>query len=614
MFGFLLFCVIHLGGVSGESLRARAFFDANNVHVGDPLVLTVDFMGEATFTDLHPPALARTVSSRDWKVDDLSAKTDTFADGRRLVYRVRPMREGVLVFPTLAFSYAAPNGETNIVRANAIPVHARAGRQVVVAEMGEDETTLPPPPALVEDATFCAEGLVLSDDEAFKWRKACASPTADAFAAFAFPAARLNEATCAIREGNWARALSIYRRLEWRMGQTREIETGIVAALALKAGSPAVELPVVRQVLRPILRFAWAGRVALAVGALLFVVALFYALSRLVRTLAAFALLVAFVPLAQAETVETVTTNADGTIVHRKVVTGGSGNFSFSFSSSSSSSSSGGASSKAFKNFFDDEDAFFGRRRRKARAPVEIAVRMEADKESVVVGETFNLVLSIDQPRDVSFDQGVNLTVAENGRVAPIGRAVPLAAIKSENPTNVISRLSFPMRAYASMTNLHFTVTGDYAFADDPSFFFRTTTPYSSGEKVCSLVVVPPPEEDRPADFGGLVAESASLFELCDILAPETNDVITITYRLKTETGFAPAAFLPKDAAYEWTRQSDGAGSLSEIVYRRYFVADGAETTPPFSITYYDLRRRAYRTLTVGGKKLKYQLEGESIR
>ncbi len=605
MFAFLLFCVIHLGGVSGESLRARAFFDANNVHVGDPLVLTVDFMGEATFKDLHPPALARAVSSRDWKVDDLSAKTDTFSDGRRFVYRVRPMREGVLVFPALDFSYVAPNGETNVVRANAIPVHARAGRQVVVVEMGEDESTFPQPPALVEDAAFCAEGLVLSDDEAFKWRKACAAPTADAFAAFTFPAARLNEATCAIREGNWARALSIYRRLEWRIGQTREIEKGFVAALALKTGNPAVELPVVRQVLRPILRFAWVGRVALALGSLLVVAALFFVLSRLVRALAAFALLIAFVPLAQAETVETVTTNADGTVVHRKIVTGGNGNFSFSFSSSSSSSD--GAAGKAFKNFFDDEDAFFGRRRRKTRAPVEVSVLMTSDKESVVIGETFNLVLSIDQPRDIAFDQGVNLTVAENGKVAPVGRAVPLAALKSENPSNVISRLSFPMRAYAGVTNLHFTVTGDYVFADDPSFFFRTSTPYSSGEKTCSLVVVSPPEEGRPADFGGLVAESASLFELCDILAPETNDIITITYRLKTVAGFAPVAFLPKDAAYEWTRQMDGAGSLSEIVYRRYFVADGAETTPPFSIAYYDLRRRAYRTLTVGGKPLKYK-------
>ena len=40
MSGLLLFCVLELLGVQGNALRARAFFDANNVKVGDPLVLT----------------------------------------------------------------------------------------------------------------------------------------------------------------------------------------------------------------------------------------------------------------------------------------------------------------------------------------------------------------------------------------------------------------------------------------------------------------------------------------------------------------------------------------------------------------------------------------------
>ena len=44
----------------------------------------------------------------------------------------------------------------------------------------------------------------------------------------------MNEARCAILAGNWARALKIYRRLEWRIGQTPEIEQGLVAALALR--------------------------------------------------------------------------------------------------------------------------------------------------------------------------------------------------------------------------------------------------------------------------------------------------------------------------------------------------------------------------------------------
>ena len=149
MISVLLAAVIQLSGVSGNALRARAFFDANNVKVGDPLVLTIDFIGEAEFRDLHPPALSKAVDRRDWKLDDVSAKTDTFRDARRLTYRVRPMREGVLWFPSLEFEYADARGERRRVRANEIPVHAKAGEGVVVAELGEDANEMPKPPELV---------------------------------------------------------------------------------------------------------------------------------------------------------------------------------------------------------------------------------------------------------------------------------------------------------------------------------------------------------------------------------------------------------------------------------------------------------------------------------
>ena len=146
-----LVAAIQLVGVEGSELRARAFFDANNVKVGDPMVLTIDFLGEADFKDLHPPALAKVVGRRDWKLDDASAKTDTFRDARRLKYRVRPMREGVLWFPALEFEYKGPDGAKRITRSNEIPVHAKGGAQVVVEEMGEEADEMPKPPELIAD-------------------------------------------------------------------------------------------------------------------------------------------------------------------------------------------------------------------------------------------------------------------------------------------------------------------------------------------------------------------------------------------------------------------------------------------------------------------------------
>ena len=612
MFEFLMICAIQLGGVTGADLRARAFFDANNVKVGDPLVLTVDFVGQAEFRDLHPPVLSRYVSRKDWKVDDASAKTDTFHDARRLTYRVRPMREGVLWFPALAFAYAAADGSERLVRANAIPVHARAGAQVVVAEMAEDPNALPPPPDLVSEADFAAPGLALSADERFAWQRALAHPTAKGFAAFDFPAAKLNEATCHIREGNWALALSVYRRLEWRIGQTPEVEKGFVAALAHKTDNPSAELPVARQVLRPLLRFGWKGRAGLLSGALAALLALYGLFGRVIRAFACVALVLAPVSTVSAETVETVTTNADGSVTHRKVVTGGSGNVSFSFSSSRSSGAKGVPATGAHGLFgadpfklMEDFDPFRMSRSRTRRPSADVAVRLEADKPAVAVGEDFNLILYIDQPRFISFADGVRLSIAEQGRMRQVGDGQALKSVKSENPTNLIQRLVFRMRANEPFTNLHYSVEGDYVYASDHPFF-RTATPYLSGEKVASLVVGPLPEEGRPADFSGIVSDGLAIFETCDILSVHTNDVVTISYRLKPN-GYVPAAFQPKDVAFEWLRQSDRAGNLSEIEYRRYLVADGLPKTPLLSVSYYDPRKKAYRRAAAGGTALTYR-------
>lgn len=603
MFGTLLICAIQLGGVTGADLRARAFFDANNVKVGDPLILTVDFLGSADFKDIHPPALSRVVSRKDWKVDDASAKTDTYRDARRLTYRVRPMREGVVWFPSLEFEYRSPDGSPRLVKANEIPVHARSGAQVVV-EMAEDPSELPKPPELIAAADFAAQGLRLSADERFAWQKACLSPSADAFAAFDFPAAKLNEATCAIREGNWARAMDVYRRLEWRIGQTPEIERGIVAALALKVDNPSVELPVVRQVLRPLLRYGWMGRTGMAAGVLAALVLVFWLLGKGIRALACVALACAVVTSSSAETVETVTTNADGSVTHRKITRGGNGNFSFSFSSSSSTGKPKGGLGIEPSDFFDNWDPFGMRRSRQKRPPVEISVRLASDKSTVSVGEDFNLILTIERPHYVAFSDGIRLALAEQPKMQQTGVVQNMRNRASRNPTNVIQKMVFPMRANEPFTNLHFSVEGEYVFGNDHPFF-RTATPYESGRRSAELTVRPLPTENRPEGFGGIVADGVALFETCDLLRVHTNDVITITYRM-CPRGYVPAAYQPKDIAFEWTRQDERDGRPFEIEYRRYFVADGAPETPRLSVPYYDTRKGTYRTATVGGTPLKY--------
>ena len=362
----ILLAAIELFGVVGEGLVARAFFDANNVKVGDPLILTVDFIGEADFASLHPPALSQAVDRRDWKVDDASAKTDTYSSARRLVYRVRPMREGVLWFPRLEFEYTSPLGAKLSVESNEIPVHAKAGEQVAVEEVGQDIGKLPDPDALALEPS-----VELGADEMFEWRKACASPSAEAFARFDFPEARMNEARCAILSGEWRKAIRIYSRLEWSIGQTPAIERGIVAALARKYDSAGAELPIWRQLLRPVLKYGWKMRIVTIAGSLALIALSFAVLGRIVRALAAIAAVLALVltpGTARADFVDEIDR------MHREMREQMHQMMSFSF---------GG-----------EEE----------QTALDISASVHAEPEDLQVGERFEFIFEIDAPKNCTLE------------------------------------------------------------------------------------------------------------------------------------------------------------------------------------------------------------------
>ena len=569
-------CAIELSGVTGTGLRARAFFDANNVKVGDPMVLTIDFLGEADFRSLHPPGLARAVNRRDWRLDDASAKTDTFRDARRLTYRVRPLREGVLWFPALEFEYRSADGARRLVRANEIPVHVRGGEQVVVEGMSEEVDKMPEPPALVTEVSSCE----LNDDMRFAWRKACASPSADAFSAFDFPEARMNEARCAILSGNWARALKVYGELEWSIGQTPEMERGIVAALARRFDNPGAELPVWRQVLRPLLRYAWGGRVGIVVGGLAALALVLWLLGRGIRALACVAAaLLALTAPAQGVFSQIERMEQEMERMHQRMM-------------------------QTFGGF---GGVHFGEK--EAQEPVTVTASLSMNGKAPQVGESFEFIVSLEAPRTASIGQ-IRMTPSEMFGLTVTGPAQNLPDAKSANPSNVVKRLSVPVRYDVPFRGkIAFSIEGmvsgrrtsrggrmTYTFSNS----FRCDTP------PVELRIRPLPSAGQPQDFAGVVSEGLDIFELPDILRVETNDVVTITYKLRPK-GYVPADFLPRGAAFEWSRQTDQEGRLREIEYRRYFVADGAKTTPVLSIPYYDPRKKAYATAKAGGMLLKYK-------
>ena len=585
---FLLIAAIQLVGVEGTDLRARAFFDANNVKKGDPMVLTIDFLGAADFKDLHPPALAKVVGGKDWKIYDESAKTDTFRDARRLTYRVRPQGVGVLWFPALEFEYTGPGGAKRIARSNEIPVHARAGVQVDMgAEMAEDANEMPKPPALIGEAGGSSGdrnvaaptgGVRLDGDDLFRWRKAMARPTADAFAEFDFPEARMNEATCAIREGNRARAMKVYSALEWRIGQTPEIEKGMIAALALRYDNPAVELPVWRQVLRPILRFGWKGRVGIVLGGFAALAILFWLLGRGIRAVACAAIAVGCVSAVDAQGLFEQMRQMEQRMHQQMQQAFGGGGFSFQF---------GGE---------------------EQREQVRIEASVATSKPVLQVGDPFEFIIQLEYPRTASVER-IQISPSESFGLVFTGPAQNLKDGKSSNPTNVVKRLAVPARYDVPYRGrIVFSIRGMVSGRQSRNrgmFMMSFSNSFQSDTQPIAIDVKPLPSANQPKDFAGIISEGLRVHETCDLLTVGTNDVVTITYRMFPK-GYVPADFLPKGAAFEWVRQTDREERVQEIEYRRYFVADGAPKTPELVIPYYDPRTKTYKTAKTGGTPLKY--------
>ena len=574
----LFLAAIQLVGVEGTDLRARAFFDANNVKVGDPMVLTIDFLGEAEFKDLHPPALAKAVGRKDWKLDDVSAKTDTFRDARRLTYRVRPMREGVLWFPALEFEYTGPDGSKRITRSNEIPVHAKGGAQVNMdAEMVEDANEMPTPPTLVGEFKVESLKFKVSDDLLFAWKKAMAKPTADAFAEFDFPEARMNEATCAIREGNWARAMKIYQKLEWATGQTPEIEKGMVAALALKYDNPAVELPVWRQVLRPLLRFGWKGRVGSVLGGFAALALVFWILGRSIRAVACVAVAVGCVTAADAQGLFQQVEEQMERMRQQMQQSVGGGFFSH-----------------------------FGEK--VEREQVRITAAVATSKPVLQVGDPFEFIIALEYPKTASVGQ-IRMAPSESFGLVFTGQAQNLTDGKASNPSNVVKRLAVPARYDVPYKGkVVFSVEGMVSGRQTRNrgmFTMSFSNSFQCETPSLAINVKPLPSANQPKDFSGIISEGLRIHETCDVLAVETNDVVTITYRMFPK-GYVPADFLPKGSAFEWMRQTDREGRVQEIEYRRYFVADGAAKTPELVIPYYDPRTKTYKSAKTGGTSLKY--------
>ena len=564
--------VIPLEGVRCADMTVRADLDAYNVFEGDPIVLTVDFIGNADFGSLHPPELSGAVDSGVWKIDDKSAKTDTYRNARRMTYRIRPVKDGCLEFPALTFSYRHfHTGEKVEVSTSPIPVHSKTTSQVVIS--GEDEGGIvwPLPDGLLIDLSSSQWGSQtgLTEDQLFAWRKACASTNAAAFKEFDFPEARLNEAACEVLAGNWQRALSIYSSLEWEIGQTPAVERGMVAALALKTSNPHAELPMWRQIFRPVLKHSWIGRSLYALGAILVVVGLFFASRFLLKLIVCFVAAIVFAHEAAAQDVFEEMERMQE-MMRREM----NSMRPLGFPGSARMSVNGV----------------------EMRQP-EIIAKVAVDKNQLVVGETFNLLISLDAPKDCTLSQ-IRINPSRIIGLSSAGESENLTDETSSVTNRVIKRISIPLRYDVPFKgDVVFTINGmcDSVIS---SRGFRSSFSTSFGTDAGSIDfdVKLLDGVKTPDDYNGCIGERFTANQRLSFYEVEMNDVVVALITVRANN-----AFMPENAF-----TNEQGRDRNTVVYKKLFRATGEAKTPDISFSYYNPSKKDFSRVIAKGVPLKY--------
>jgi len=306
---------------------------------------------------------------------------------------------------------------------------------------------------------------------------------------------------------------------------------------------------------RPVLMYAWAGRVGILLGGLAAVVLLFWLIGRIIRALACIAVIVSVLLLPQ--------------------TAGAQGFFNFNF---------GG--------FGEMEQV----------KPAEVKVTVTTDRKNLQVGDSFKFVLALESPKDVTLEN-LNLRLSETFGMQTVGKVTMLSDTKSpSNPSNMVRWLSVPVRYDIPFKGrLSFTVEGmQTRVIRRRNFSSSSSTSFSSTSPAIAIDIRPLPSAGQPADFTGIVAEKLTYAETPDVTLVNSNDVIVISCVMMCD-GYVPPEYALPGAAYEWQR------GRNSVEWKKYFVADGAKELPRTEISYYDPKSKTYKRAQSAPRAIRYK-------
>ena len=237
--------------------------------------------------------------------------------------------------------------------------------------------------------------------------------------------------------------------------------------------------------------------------------------------------------------------------------------------------------------------------------PVEIKATVRTEPAELQVGEPFSFILALESPRSASIGQ-VQIAPSEMFGLTVIGKVENMTDGVSSNPSNVVKRLSIPVRYDVPFKGkLSFKVSGMVSGrqrAGNMSFSFSNN--FSVDAAPIDIDIKPLPSAGQPDDFSGIISEGLRISERLDARKVGTNDVIRITYHLECR-GYLPKGWRPDGVAFEIGRGSRN-GTVA-VEWMRYFIADGAAETPRLPITYYDVKSKSYKKAETGGTHVEYE-------
>lgn len=126
-------------GVSGRSMRLQVRIDPQVSRLGDPLRLKLDLTGAFPIDSLVPPALNRQPALAErFRIHVESVETIKLADGKRFVYRIRPLSAGTQTVPAIEVAYFDTRlRDYRRLQSDPIPIQVHPGPEL---EITLDET------------------------------------------------------------------------------------------------------------------------------------------------------------------------------------------------------------------------------------------------------------------------------------------------------------------------------------------------------------------------------------------------------------------------------------------------------------------------------------------